>query len=281
MATIAEQTLDLLPSDLEMVRQAGDSLFQLMEEFVDIFYRALAESDLEPVLEDHVEEITDLFREGLQEFFQGQDPAASRQLIEELVHLLLDMGVTYDGLNRAYFAVFSSMVANTDITRPVLAVLVKAMYFWSDVTVQVFNDFLEEAQELVAEISSPAQLLWDNILSVPITGRMDSHRFATITENVLETVHRYEADIIIFDIGGLEDIDSDVASHFVRLIQAVNLMGTEVVAVGIGPNTSRAFVRLDVDLSSLRLKTFATFKQGLTYAFETTGAARTFAQGSN
>ncbi len=242
-----------------------------VDELIEPFYVTLKEDDNADVVDEYVDKITDLLRTALQSFFSDADMATKQEKIADLIRLLVGLGIKFDTINKAYFRLFLHSMGVLGQHIQHLEALVKTMYLWSSVTISVFYQELEKSRELIEEISTPIQSVWDKIISMPMVGHLDSSRFAVIEETLLEAVDRYAAAYVIIDVAGVDYLDSDVASHFIKLIQAINLMGTGAIIVGIGSNMSRAFVRLDVDLSGLNLKTFATFKQGLTYAFDRLG----------
>jgi len=265
-------SLELTEEDMSSMDALGKFAQERgVEELIDPFYLTLKEDGNDELVDEHIEDITELLRDALQMFFSRTSMDVKKQKIRELIRLLVDLGITFDVINRAYFRLFVySMGVVADQKRHMPA-LVKTMYLWSMVTIEVFYAELETTKELVEEISAPIQQVWDKVISVSIVGQMDSNRFAVMEENVLEAVSAYSAAFVILDVVGLDHLDSDVASHFVKMIQAINLMGTGVIMVGVGSAISRAFVRLDIGLNGLRLSTFATFKQGLVHAFDQLG----------
>jgi rsbT co-antagonist protein RsbR len=67
-------------------------------------------------------------------------------------------------------------------------------------------------------------------------------------------------------------IDSSVARHLVRAVQAAELLGCRSVMVGIGPDIARTLVGLDIDFG--RITTQGTLQSGLAYALSRLSAAR-------
>ena len=260
--------LEFTDEDKNLLKELGQMAQEKgMDEFVEIFYSTIQAEGTNTMVDEHIEEIQDLLKQALSGFFFQLSVEGANHAVRELVQLLVSLGVNYETINAAYFRMYAYLIQLPALEKKHLAALVKAWYQWLTVTFESFYEELEQSKALVEEISTPIALIWDNIISVPIVGHMDSQRFMFTEESLLEAVERYSAKFVIIDVAGMDYLDSDVASHFIKMIQAINLMGTSVIMVGVGSAISRAFVRLDVDISSLSLRTFATFKQGLTYAF--------------
>ena len=58
--------------------------------------------------------------------------------------------------------------------------------------------------------------------------------------------------MVILDISGVPAIDTDVAQHLLKTVEAARLMGTASVLSGVRPETAQAIVHLGIELGSLR-----------------------------
>src|SRR5437773_791512 len=63
---------------------------------------------------------------------------------------------------------------------------------------------------------------------------------------------RFEAEVVILDISGVPAIDTDVAQHLLKTVEAARLMGTASVLSGVRPETAQAIVHLGIELGTLR-----------------------------
>jgi rsbT co-antagonist protein RsbR len=90
-----------------------------------------------------------------------------------------------------------------------------------------------------------------------------------ITENLLEAIVRYQADIVILDITGVPVVDTQVANYLVTTTSACKLLGSRVVLVGIGGAIAQAMVHLGVDLSGI--VTLANLQAGIAWTFDQLG----------
>ncbi|MDQ2998778.1 MAG: STAS domain-containing protein, partial [Chloroflexota bacterium] len=92
------------------------------------------------------------------------------------------------------------------------------------------------------------------------------HRAAQVMENLLESVGRTGAQIVIIDITGVPIVDTSVASYLIRAVQATQLLGCQSILVGISPEIAQTLVGLGVDFS--RIITRATLQNGLEYGLK-------------
>jgi PAS domain S-box-containing protein len=130
--------------------------------------------------------------------------------------------------------------------------------------VQVARDLTErrEQEQLVQrqrdeilELSTPVIQVWDKVLILPLIGTLDSLRAARLTESLLERIALDQAEVVILDVSGVPAIDSGVARHLLKTVEAARLMGTASILSGVRPETAQSMVHLGVELGSLRSRT--------------------------
>ena len=118
-------------------------------------------------------------------------------------------------------------------------------------------------------IPTPVAVLWENILVLSIIGTIDSKRAQEVMEIVLAKILETESKIIILDILGITTVDSKVAAHLVKIIQACKLMGANCIISSISPAIAQTMVHLGIDLGGIY--TTATLKDAVMLAFDMTG----------
>ncbi len=111
---------------------------------------------------------------------------------------------------------------------------------------------LQHQRDEILELSTPVIQVWDKVLALPIIGTLDSGRAARLTEGLLERIAESQAEVIILDISGVPTIDTQVAQHLLRTVQAATLMGAVSVLCGVRPETAQAMVHLGISLGQLR-----------------------------
>jgi PAS domain S-box-containing protein len=111
---------------------------------------------------------------------------------------------------------------------------------------------LRRQRDEILELSTPVIQVWDRVLVLPIIGTLDSARAARLTESLLERIAEHQAEVVILDISGVPTIDTQVAQHVLRTVQAATLMGATGILCGVRPETAQAIVHLGIDLGRLR-----------------------------
>ena len=86
---------------------------------------------------------------------------------------------------------------------------------------------------------------------------------------VLDGISTYKAQLVIFDITGVPMVDSRVADHLVKTVQAVSLKGAKCIFTGISSTIAQTMVTLGIDLAMLQ--TAADLRAGIELAFKTLG----------
>lgn len=126
--------------------------------------------------------------------------------------------------------------------------------------------FEEKTQllELIRQASTPIAPVVDGILVVPLVGVFDAFRAEILTEKLLQSVTGARARVVILDITGVPVFDTEAAQLIIRLAQAVRLLGSEMILVGVSSEIARTIVELGVDLKGL--KTLGTLQAGLAQA---------------
>lgn len=132
---------------------------------------------------------------------------------------------------------------------------------------------LEETQKrllyLVAELSTPVIPVLEGILVMPLIGSIDTERAGRILENLLHSIGEHRAQVAILDITGVPMIDSQVANHLVRAMQAAQLLGARTILTGISPEIAQTMVQLGIDLAGII--SCADLQQGVTLALRFLG----------
>jgi len=118
--------------------------------------------------------------------------------------------------------------------------------------------------DLVRELSTPVVPLLEGVLVMPLVGTIDSQRGRQILERLLQVVIQQRAQIVLVDITGVPVVDTAVAHTLLEAVQAVRLLGGEVVLVGVTPEVAQTLVSLGVNLRGI--VTRADLQGGLAYA---------------
>ena len=111
---------------------------------------------------------------------------------------------------------------------------------------------LQRQRDEILELSTPVIQVWDKVLALPIIGTLDTLRATRLTEGLLEKIAQTQAEVAILDISGVPTIDTQVAQHLLKTVQAAALMGTVSIMSGVRPETAQSMVHLGIDMAGLR-----------------------------
>ena len=125
---------------------------------------------------------------------------------------------------------------------------------------------LRRQRDEILELSTPVIQVWDKVLALPIIGTLDSGRAARLTESLLEKIAELQAEVVILDISGVPTVDTLVAQHLLKTVQAADLMGATSILSGVRPETAQAIVHLGIDLGRLRSRN--TLREALQQALQ-------------
>jgi anti-anti-sigma regulatory factor len=120
---------------------------------------------------------------------------------------------------------------------------------------------LEKQQQLVQALSTPIIPVMERIIILPLIGSIDSMRAKDITRNLLAGIRAHQAQVVILDITGVPVVDSGVANHLNKAIQAAQLKGARTIVTGISDVVAEAIVDLGIDWSGI--ETLADLQTGL------------------
>jgi rsbT co-antagonist protein RsbR len=110
---------------------------------------------------------------------------------------------------------------------------------------------IRQQQDAIRELSTPVLQVRERILILPIIGVLDEQRADQFTEQLLAGIRSNRAKVVVLDITGVPDIDSEVANHLVQAVDASRLMGASVILTGLSPEIAQTLVTIGVDLGKM------------------------------
>ena len=126
-------------------------------------------------------------------------------------------------------------------------------------------------QTEMLELSTPVVKLWEGVLVLPLIGTLDSNRTQVVMESLLQRIVETGSQVAIIDITGVPTVDTLVAQHLMKTVEAARLMGVECMISGIRPQIAQTIVHLAIDLGKVITK--ATIADAFRVALEHTGAS--------
>ena len=104
---------------------------------------------------------------------------------------------------------------------------------------------------------------------MPLIGGVDEERAARIQASLLAGIERYEAREVILDLTGVPVVDAAVAALLIKAKRCAELVGAEVILVGISAGVAQSIVKAGIDLSGL--VALANLERGIIHVFAKLG----------
>ncbi len=120
---------------------------------------------------------------------------------------------------------------------------------------ELMNTQLEQQKELldlVITLETPVVPLAEGVLLAPIVGHVDTRRAEVLTKRLLQEASTQRARLVVLDIAGVSMVDTAVARALIQTVQALRLLGCDVVLSGISASVAMALIHLGVDLEKIR-----------------------------
>ncbi len=114
-------------------------------------------------------------------------------------------------------------------------------------------DQLHANQQTLRAVSAPIIPVLPGVIIAPLIGEIDAERAAVIAEHILQAVQQERARSVILDMTGIPFVDDDIAQAIMRLTGAVQLLGAQVMLVGIRPEVAQTMVSRSIELASTRV----------------------------
>ncbi len=135
--------------------------------------------------------------------------------------------------------------------------------------VQLQQEIIDAQKRAIQELSTPIIPVMERIIVMPLIGSIDSMRAKDITRTLLAGIREHRAKVVILDITGVPLVDSGVANHLNKTIQAARLKGARTIITGISDAVAETIVDLGIDWGNL--ETLTDLQTGLIVALASLG----------
>ncbi|WP_081415744.1 STAS domain-containing protein [Peribacillus kribbensis] len=109
-----------------------------------------------------------------------------------------------------------------------------------------------QAAEITAlELSIPMVRITEEIGVLPIVGDLDTNRAQDLMEKALNYGTDLGLNCVIIDLSGVPIIDTMVANHLFKVVDALKLIGVKVALTGIRPEIAQTMVNLGIKLDGV------------------------------
>jgi rsbT co-antagonist protein RsbR len=137
------------------------------------------------------------------------------------------------------------------------------------------REIIQAQRQAIQELSTPVIPVMDapggagGIIALPLVGEIDSARAQDIMRALLAGIRAHRAQVVILDITGVPIVDSGVANHLHKTIQAARLKGARTIITGISDTVAETVVDLGIDWGAIT--TLSDLQTGLVVALESMG----------
>jgi anti-anti-sigma regulatory factor len=131
------------------------------------------------------------------------------------------------------------------------------------------QETIQAQRQAIRELSTPVIPVVDGIIVLPLVGEIDSARAQDIMRALLAGIRVHRARVVILDITGVPIVDSGVANHLHKAIQAARLKGAQTIITGISDAVAEAVVDLGIDWG--KITTLSDLQTGLVVALKSLG----------
>ncbi|SDR06375.1 rsbT co-antagonist protein RsbR [Virgibacillus subterraneus] len=220
-------------------------------------------------------------REFVNVIFKSIKDQGSTKHLEDFSEKLINLGwpLSYitDGLQVFRRVTVDFILSQSEqVDSNYIAQVLKSVDAWTEPIIrQLVNEYSGSWEHIVSlqrvalqELSAPLIPVMDNITVMPLIGTIDTERAKLIMENLLEGVMKHNSEVVLMDITGVPVVDTMVAHHIIQAAEAVRLIGSTCILVGIRPEIAQTIVNLGIDLGKFPTK--SSLKKGFTTALEIT-----------
>ncbi|WP_371069870.1 RsbT co-antagonist protein RsbRA [Sediminibacillus sp. JSM 1682029] len=196
---------------------------------------------------------------------------------ERLVNLGWPLSYLTDGLQSFRRVTINYILSEqTQVGSDYFSEVLQAVDNWVDPIInKLVNEYSGSWEHIVSlqrvalqELSAPLIPVMENITVMPLIGTIDTERAKLIMENLLDGVIKHNAEVVLIDITGVPVVDTMVAHHIIQAAEAVRLIGSTCILVGIRPEIAQTIVNLGIDLSKFPTK--SSLRKGFQSALEST-----------
>lgn len=114
------------------------------------------------------------------------------------------------------------------------------------------ESIIHEQQQAIRELSTPVLQVTEQLLVVPLIGKVDGARARQLAECLLAAIRDRRARGVVVDVTGVPQADAAIANHLVLVCDAARLMGATVAITGVSSDMARALVALGTRLPAVQ-----------------------------
>ena len=240
----------------------------------------LSDNEIDKYTEDFLNLFNAAIKSGDFDFMSSEEWDALKDMVTQLIHRWSSQGFTIRETasfvttfkNALYNKIKENIEKNPDVILSVFSIFDRLFtdlaIFSVEAHVLSRDEIISRQQKEILELSTPVVTLWKGILAIPLIGTLDSERTQMVMEALLQKIVETGSDMAIIDITGVPAVDTEVAQHIIKTINAARLMGADCIISGIRPQIAQTMVALGV---SFDVTTKATLADAFSVALKRVG----------
>lgn len=245
---------------IDMMNQNERLLFEIWEknvespQFVDSDEKQKLFDMIFSIISRSDEKSADYLREWYERYFKQDDSLTYLvKSVQQFRRSLIELALSHENSAFVVDDLYKSVDKWFD---PIIADLV------SDCS-NSWNAEFRKQQHIVKELTAPMIPISTDICILPLIGNINDERAQVIKENLLIGVEHYKCNYIFIDITGVPVVDTFVANHLMQAAEAVQLLGTSCIIVGIRPEIAQTLINLGISMDNIQ--TFSNLHTGIQY----------------
>lgn len=137
--------------------------------------------------------------------------------------------------------------------------------------VRLQQEVITAQKQAIQELATPIIPIMEGIIVMPLIGHIDSQRASDTMRALLAGISQHRANLVILDITGVPFMDTGIANHLNKTIQAARLKGTQVMVTGMSDVVAETIVDLGIDWRAI--ETLRDLQSGFRKALRLQGFA--------
>ncbi|GIN22160.1 MAG TPA: STAS domain-containing protein [Bacillus bacterium] len=252
---------------------------ELLENWVDAMKKGGDDRSLSVISDEFFQDISKEFIEVAVSNIIDSESGFNQKVerfTEKVVRIGWELAFLMDGLSTLKGLILGLMRKEKDYSSEETVELITEIDRWvAPMTKQIVESYSNNWEKIVSlqkvalqELSAPLIPVFEKISVMPLVGTIDTERARLIMENLLSGVVKHRSEVVLIDITGVPVVDTMVAHHIIQAADAVRLVGSRCMLVGIRPEIAQTIVNLGIHLN--QITTTSTLQKGIEKALEFT-----------
>ncbi|WP_430494077.1 STAS domain-containing protein [Rossellomorea marisflavi] len=142
---------------------------------------------------------------------------------------------------------FYDIISNFD------SVVDRAVQWLSTSYTESYFKRIYAAESTALELSIPIIKVTDIVGVLPLIGDIDTQRAQELMDKALNKSNEYALEHLVIDLSSVAIIDTMVAGHIFKVVDALKMSGVNSILTGIRPEVAQTMIHLGIDFNPLKV----------------------------